>query len=98
MTYSYEIFNAAAGADQHAELEVQARIFHDGAQVLTEKTALAPSGGTQDPQHLRVTGHLAPGDKLPPGEYTLQVIVTDKLAKSKFNVAAQSVDFEVGGF
>ncbi len=30
-----------------------------------------------------------------PGEYVLQVIVTDKLAQGKFTVATQSVDFEI---
>jgi hypothetical protein len=35
------------------------------------------------------------GRELPAGEYTLQVIVTDKLAKSKSNVATQSMDFEI---
>ena len=95
MTYYYEILNAVGGTDRHPELEVQARIFHGGAQVLTDKTALEPSTNLQDPQHLRATGHLTVGRDLPAGEYTLQVIVTDKLAKNKFNVATQSVDFEI---
>ena len=30
-----------------------------------------------------------------PGEYVLQVIVTDKLAKSKFKTVTQSMDFEI---
>ena len=29
------------------------------------------------------------------GEYVLQVIVTDKLVKGKFNTVAQSLDFEI---
>jgi VWFA-related protein len=95
MTYYYEILNAAAGAGQHPELEVQARLFHDGAQVLNGKTALETSTGAEDPQHLSAAGRLAVGREMPPGEYTLQLIVTDKLARGKFNVAAQSVDFEI---
>jgi hypothetical protein len=30
-----------------------------------------------------------------PGDYVLQVIVTDKMAKEKNQVATQSMDFEV---
>ena len=30
-----------------------------------------------------------------PGEYVLQVIVIDKLAKSKFSTVTQSMDFEI---
>jgi hypothetical protein len=33
--------------------------------------------------------------QLTPGDYALQVIVTDKLASEKNRVAAQSMDFEV---
>ena len=35
------------------------------------------------------------GRDIAPGEYVLQVIVTDKLAPSKFNTATQSMDFEI---
>ena len=41
-------------------------------------------------------GRLALGRDVAPGEYVLQVIVTDKLAQSKFNTATQSMDFEIG--
>ena len=30
-----------------------------------------------------------------PGDYVLQVVVTDKLAKEKYRIAAQSMDFEI---
>jgi hypothetical protein len=75
-------------------LDVQTRLFHDGVQVVTDKTAMAP-GDVKDPQHLRASGRLTVGRDMVPGEYVLQVIVTDKLAKSKFTVATQSVDFEI---
>jgi hypothetical protein len=32
---------------------------------------------------------------MPPGDYVLQVVVTDKLAPEKYRIAAQSMDFEV---
>ncbi|SPE41506.1 hypothetical protein SBA3_4340004 [Candidatus Sulfopaludibacter sp. SbA3] len=36
---------------------------------------------------------LGPGLEL--GDYVLQVIITDKLAKDKYATSAQSMDFEV---
>ncbi|MCX6626209.1 MAG: hypothetical protein NTW28_01080 [Candidatus Solibacter sp.] len=33
--------------------------------------------------------------KIAPGDYVLQVIVTDKLAKETYRVATQSMDFEI---
>jgi VWFA-related protein len=95
MAYVYEILNAASSESQHPELEVQTRVFRDGVQMMTEKTALAPSGVLKDPQHLTASGRLSVGRDMAPGEYVLQVIVTDKNVKSKFNIAAQSVDFEI---
>ena len=40
-------------------------------------------------------GQLSLGAKLAPGEYVMQVLVTDKLAKEKASVAMQAIDFEV---
>jgi VWFA-related protein len=95
MTYTYEILNAASATGQSPELEVQTRVFHDGAQVMTDKIALNAAAGLQDPEHLRAAGRLALGRDMASGEYVLQVIVTDKLARNKFNLATQSVDFEI---
>jgi VWFA-related protein len=96
LVYGYEIINAKTGASQHPELEVQARLFHDGEQVLAgDKRALATAEGESDPQRLTEAGRLSLGRDMTPGEYVLQVIVTDKLAPSKFNTATQSMDFEI---
>jgi hypothetical protein len=35
------------------------------------------------------------GAKISPGDYVLQVVVTDKLAKEKYRVATQAMDFEI---
>jgi len=80
LAYDYQVFNAVPGASRQPELEVQTRLFHDGEQV--------PAAGG-------ASGRLSLGHELPPGEYVLQVIVTDKLAKSKFATVTQSMDFEI---
>jgi VWFA-related protein len=95
LVYAYEIINANSGASQHPELEVQVRVFRDGAQVRADKMMLANAGAASDPQRLTVEGRMTLGRDMTPGEYVLQVIVTDKLAKSKFNTATQSMDFEI---
>ena len=38
---------------------------------------------------------MLPGQKFVPGEYALQVVVTDNLAKRKYATASQWIDFEV---
>ncbi len=94
LAYFYEILNAKAAGGQRPELEVQTRMFRDGAPVLDSKTDLDATAGASDPRNLRARGRLTLGRGLTPGEYVLQVIVTDKLAR-KYGTVTQSVDFEV---
>jgi hypothetical protein len=94
LDYFYEIINAKTGANQPPELDVQTRLFHDGEQVLSGKGTLS-GGGAPDPQRLMASGGMALGRNLAPGQYVLQVTVTDKLAPGKFSSATQSEDFEI---
>jgi VWFA-related protein len=95
--YAYEIMNAVvntkAGASGRPELEVETRLFRDGAQVRDDKAMLTHAGA--DTQRLRAEGRMTLDRSIAPGEYVLQVIVTDKLAKSKFSTVTQSMDFEI---
>jgi hypothetical protein len=93
--YLYEIINAKTGAGQHPDLEVQARVFRDGEQVMADKSTLATAGSAADPERLNAGGRMSLGRNMTPGEYVLQVIVTDKLAKDKFKTVTQSMDFEI---
>jgi VWFA-related protein len=95
LAYGYEIINAQTDASEHPELEAQTRLFHDGEQVLAGETVLVTAGSASDPRRLTAGGRMPLGRDLTPGEYVLQVIVTDKLAKGKFNAATQSMDFEI---
>ena len=52
------------------------------------------SDGQSDPGRLSEVGRVQLM-RMAPGEYVLQVIVTDKLAPEKYRIAAQSMDFEV---
>ena len=40
-------------------------------------------------------GKLQLGKGIEPGEYVLQVIITDRLAKEKYSNATQWIDFEI---
>jgi VWFA-related protein len=95
LVYSYGIINARSGADLRPDLEAQVRLFHDGELTLTAQTTLAAAAGAPGEQRLRAGGSLSLGRDIAPGEYVLQLVVTDKLAKGKFAVASQSMDFEI---
>ena len=53
------------------------------------------SATDQNMQRVIVSGALGLGDKMLPGDYVLQVIINDTLAKTKQQIATQHVQFEV---
>jgi hypothetical protein len=89
MTYVYQILNADAEAGK-PNLEWHTRLYRDGEQVYEGKPALLQPVSQQDPKHLIAGGAMKLGPRLTPGDYVLQVVVTDK-----GHTATQSVDFEV---
>ena len=95
ITYGYQILNAQADSANKPELDVQTRLFRDGEEVYTGKPTPLPILGQEDPKRLIGGGRMQLGGKITPGDYVLQVIVTDKLAKEKYRVATQAMDFEI---
>jgi hypothetical protein len=95
VTYGYQVLNAQAGPNQKTDLEVQTRLFRDGEEVFEGKPKPMQILDQPDPKHMISGGQLALGGRITPGDYVFQVIVTDKLAKEKYRVATQAMDFEI---
>jgi VWFA-related protein len=95
ITYGYQILNAQENANKKPDLEVQTRLFRDGEQVYAGTPTPMAMGNQEDPKRLIGGGRMQLGGKIATGDYVLQVIVTDKLAKEKYRVATQSMDFEI---
>jgi hypothetical protein len=95
ITYGYQILNAQADSGNKPDLDVQTRLFRDGEEVYTGKPTRLPVDGQEDPKRLIGGGRMQLGGKMKPGDYVLQVVVTDKLAKEKYSVATQAMDFEI---
>jgi hypothetical protein len=93
MAYVYQIFNADS-QPQVGALEVHTRLFRDGQQVYEGKPLPLQTINQQDPKHLVAAGAMRLGTHMTPGDYVLQVIVTDKTG-DKSRTATQSTDFEV---
>jgi hypothetical protein len=77
------------------QLETQVLLLKDGKQVFATKVSPLTVGDEPDWKHIPAAGRLRLGDDLSTGEYMIQVIVTDKLAKEKYRVATQWMDFEI---
>jgi len=90
--YAYQVLNAEVSGKP--DLQVQTRIFRDGDQIYEGKPMPLTLSAKSDPKNLLGGGAMRLGPNMKPGDYVLQVIVTDK-ANGRNQSAAQSMDFEV---
>jgi VWFA-related protein len=96
LNYSYIIYNAQLDASGHQQLQTQMRLFREGKEAFTGKLLPYNAGQQTDMKRLDAGGRLIVGGNLEPGEYVLQVTVTDLLAKNKRqSTATQWIGFEI---
>ena len=93
LSYSTEIYNAKTDASQKPQLQTQIRLFRDGKPVLEGK--LNPFQGQNSGAKLNFAGALGLGNEMKPGDYVLQIVVIDSLAKNKRKLTSQWVQFEI---
>jgi len=94
--FVYNIYNARTDAtNARPQLQTQVRLFRDGQPVFSGPVLNYDAGKQTDLKRLQAGGRLVLGTALQPGEYVLQVVVTDALAKEKYRTATQWIDFEI---
>lgn len=94
--YAYFIYNSRLDkASSRPQVTIQVKLFREGKEVFTGKEIPFESSGQSDPQRLAVGGAIQLGAAMEPGEYVLQVIVTDLLADKKHRIATQWMDFQI---
>jgi hypothetical protein len=90
-----QVLNARSDSNKQPQLEMETRVFRDGVQINEAKPHPADTIPQGDPAHLAAVGEFRLGTAMKPGDYVLQLIVTDKLADPASGVASQWMDFEV---
>ncbi len=95
LRYGFEIYNARLDGAKHPSITTKIRVFSDGKLVLDGKDQQLDPSGQTDMQRIKSSGAIALGGKMLPGDYILQIIVTDSLASPKQRIATQFVQFEV---
>lgn len=96
MLYGLAIYNAQVDKQTgKPKLQTQIRVFRDGQLVFSSTPVNLDTANLADFKQLPVTGALELGKEMIPGEYVIQVIATDLLAKEKYRLATQWIDFEV---
>jgi VWFA-related protein len=92
--YGYEAYNARLdSATKRPHMQTQVRLFHDNQQIFAGR--VLDIWGPPDSHRLVAFGHLQLGQNLPPGDYILQVIVSDVAGKEHARLASQWLPFEI---
>ncbi len=95
LQYGFEVYNAKLDAARKPSLQSRIRVFRDGELVLDGQTVPVDLNGQNDMKRVQLSGAISLSENMLPGDYILQVIVTDALAKKKEQVTAQHIQFEV---
>lgn len=95
LQYGIEIYKAKSAKGQNPQLNKQLRLFHEGKLVLDSNQIPIKFAEQTDSQLINSTGAIKLGVGMASGDYILQIIVIDNLAKENNRVATQWVQFEI---
>jgi hypothetical protein len=95
MEYAFAIYNAQLDAAGKPNVQTQVRLFRNGQQIFSGEVKPVDAANQPDLKRLASGGAMQLGAEMEPGEYVLQIIVTDSLAKEKYRFASQWIDFEI---
>jgi hypothetical protein len=95
LKYGFAIYNPKMAGGAQPNLTFQTRIFRDGKPIFEGTPQPVVPAGRPAPRSVNFTAALALGMVMTPGDYVLQVVITDNLGKAKRNTASAFVQFEV---
>ena len=96
LDYGFVIYNAKPERTTgRPHLTIQARLFREGQQVYTGQPQPFDPAQQTGLERIEAAGRLQLGATLEPGEYVLQLVVTDAVAGKSYAVATQWIDFEL---
>ena len=87
--FAFAVFNGSP------KMTMQTKLFRDGKSVKSSPETVVDTTNQSDPDRLVITNVLRLPADLEPGDYYLQVVVTDKAAGAKQPPATQWVNFEI---
>ena len=93
--YSYLVYGARQSANNSAHLVSQIRLFRGSEEVFTGDVLPVTTAKEITRDGIIAGGTFRLGSALPPGNYFLQVVVTDKMAPSEIQSSSQWIDFEI---
>jgi hypothetical protein len=88
------IYNAAADTRSAPDLEFQVVLYRNGSDVYRSQPETLYYGGAGNFKRIPISKELLLDSAMEPGDYVLQLLITDKRAKSHA-IAAKTLSFEV---
>jgi VWFA-related protein len=95
LRFTYQVLNARTDTNHQPSLEVQSRLFRDGQLTYEGAWVRLNTTGQSDFRRLAAGGTMRLTSGMAAGDYVLELIVRDQLAKPKYGVCSQSISFEV---
>ena len=95
LRYNTEIYNAKVDQANKPNLQTQIRMFRDGKLILDGKPKPFLPEGQNNPSKFNFAGAIGLGNEMKVGDYVLQIVVIDNLAKGKQKIASNWVQFEL---
>jgi VWFA-related protein len=95
LQYGYSIYNAKTAGTGATQATTQVRLFKEGKLVFESKPSPLNLAGQTDLQRISFGSAISLPKTMELGDYILQVVVTDPLAKEKYRTASQWVEFEL---
>ncbi len=96
LDYRYIIYNAPEGGSaSNASIQTQMRLLREGKPVFNGKVIPLDVGKQPNVKRIGTGGRLRIGPELTPGDYVLQVVVTNTTDPKKPRITRQWIDFEI---
>lgn len=96
LSYACYVYNARLEKLTNLpQLTYRVRMFREGQLVFDGRDYPINGSGAADLKRLTAAGAIQLGTDLPPGEYVMQLTVTDALADEKYRTVTQWMDFEI---
>lgn len=89
LRYGYEVYNAKG------LLSARLRIFKDDKLIMDGQEMPVEAAGQTDSQRIKAGGAMNLLPNMLPGDYVMQIIVTDKAGNGKPKISTQFVQFEI---
>lgn len=96
LQFAYEMYNAKLDGAKRPNISTRIRLFRERQLILDGAEKPYDPTGQPDMQRLKTAGAISLSKDMTPGDYILQIIVTDNLAKGKQKTVTHFITFEVG--